>query len=206
MCMQTHGGFAFAEEYDVERKFRETQLTKLRQFRAAWCYRSSPNTCSVCRNLIDEHWCSGQPLPRPATQGRPVAGRKGNGHCALFFQGKNRWRDALKPLEGVLVVSMEQAVAAPYCASRLASAGARVIKVERAEGDFARPTIRSSMAKRLLRLVEPWQVADREYQEDGDRELLYSILDQADVFIQNLAPGAAAAGFGRMNCASVTRG
>ena len=56
-------------------------------------------------------------------------------------------RDALKPLEGVLVVSMEQAVAAPYCASRLADAGARVIKVERAEGDLPEPTIRSSMAR-----------------------------------------------------------
>ena len=42
-----------------------------------------------------------------------------------------------KPLEGLLVVSLEQAVAAPYCA-RLADAGARVIKIERAEGDFAR--------------------------------------------------------------------
>ena len=46
-------------------------------------------------------------------------------------------RDALKPLEGVLVVSMEQAVAAPYLSSRLADAGARVIKVERPEGDFS---------------------------------------------------------------------
>ena len=43
-----------------------------------------------------------------------------------------------KPLEGLLVVSLEQAVAAPYCSSRLADAGARVIKLERAEGDFAR--------------------------------------------------------------------
>ncbi len=43
-----------------------------------------------------------------------------------------------KPLAGLLVVSMEQAVAAPYCASRLADAGARVVKVERPEGDFAR--------------------------------------------------------------------
>ena len=43
-----------------------------------------------------------------------------------------------KPLEGLLVVSLEQAVAAPYCSSRLADAGARVIKIERAEGDFAR--------------------------------------------------------------------
>ena len=42
------------------------------------------------------------------------------------------------PLEGLLVIAIEQAVAAPYCSSRLADAGARVIKVERAEGDFAR--------------------------------------------------------------------
>ena len=43
-----------------------------------------------------------------------------------------------KPFEGITVVSLEQAVAAPYCSSRLAQAGARVIKVERPEGDFAR--------------------------------------------------------------------
>jgi itaconate CoA-transferase len=41
-------------------------------------------------------------------------------------------------LDGILVVSLEQAVAAPYCASRLADAGARVVKIERPEGDFAR--------------------------------------------------------------------
>ena len=43
-----------------------------------------------------------------------------------------------RPLEGLLVLALEQAVAAPYCSSRLADAGARVIKVERPEGDFAR--------------------------------------------------------------------
>ncbi len=43
-----------------------------------------------------------------------------------------------RPLHGVTVVSLEQAVAAPYCSSRLADAGARVIKIERPEGDFAR--------------------------------------------------------------------
>ncbi len=42
------------------------------------------------------------------------------------------------PLEGLLAISLEQAVAAPYCAARLADAGARVIKIERPEGDFAR--------------------------------------------------------------------
>jgi hypothetical protein len=46
--------------------------------------------------------------------------------------------DPGKPLSGLLVVSLEQAVAEPYCSSRLADAGARVIKIERAEGDFAR--------------------------------------------------------------------
>ena len=45
---------------------------------------------------------------------------------------------AMKPLQGLLVLSLEQAVAAPYCSSRLADAGARVIKIERASGDFAR--------------------------------------------------------------------
>ena len=46
--------------------------------------------------------------------------------------------DKSQPLAGLLVVSLEQAVAAPYCSSRLADAGARVIKLERPEGDFAR--------------------------------------------------------------------
>ena len=43
-----------------------------------------------------------------------------------------------KPLDGIVVVALEQAIAAPYCSSRLGDAGARVIKIERPEGDFAR--------------------------------------------------------------------
>ena len=44
----------------------------------------------------------------------------------------------MKPLDGILVIALEQAVAAPMCSARLADAGARVIKIERPEGDFAR--------------------------------------------------------------------
>ncbi len=106
---------------------------------------------------------------------------------------------ASRPLNGLLVVSLEQAVAAPYCSSRLADAGARVIKIERADGDFAR--YYDQAAKGLssyfvwLNRGKESLVADIKSQDDA--ALLHRILAQADVFIQNLAPGAAArSGFG----------
>ena len=108
-------------------------------------------------------------------------------------------RDVLKPLEGVLVVSMEQAVAAPYCASRLADAGARVIKVERAEGDFARnyDSVVHGESAYFAWLNRGKESLTANIKDETDKELLYRILDKADIFIQNLAPGAAErAGFG----------
>ncbi len=103
------------------------------------------------------------------------------------------------PLTGVLVVSLEQAVAAPYCSSRLADAGARVIKIERAEGDFGRAydTAAKGLSSYFVWLNRGKQslVADIKSREDS--VLLHAILERADVFIQNLAPGAAArAGLG----------
>ena len=93
---------------------------------------------------------------------------------------------------------MEQAVAAPYCASRLADASARVIKIERAEGDFARAydsVVHGESAYFVWLNRE--KVACSNIKDEKDKKLLLRILDQADVFIQNLAPGAAArAGFG----------
>ena len=106
---------------------------------------------------------------------------------------------ASRPLTGLLVVSLEQAVAAPYASSRLADAGARVIKIERPEGDFAR--FYDKAAKGLssyfvwLNRGKESLVADIKAPEDA--ALLHRILARADVFIQNLAPGAAArSGFG----------
>ncbi len=100
--------------------------------------------------------------------------------------------DHTKPLSGVLVVALEQAVAAPWCTSRLADAGARVIKIERPEGDFARGYDRavhgeSSYFVWINRGKESIAL-DLKCRED--LELLERMLAHADVFIQNLAPGA----------------
>jgi itaconate CoA-transferase len=102
-------------------------------------------------------------------------------------------------LEGLLVVSVEQAVAAPYCSSRLADAGARVIKIERAEGDFARGYDRAAngMASYFVWLNRGKQSLVADIKNPDDAALLNRLLARADVFIQNLAPGAAGrAGFG----------
>ena len=104
-----------------------------------------------------------------------------------------------RPLSGLLVLSLEQAVAAPYCSSRLADAGARVIKVERAEGDFARGYDRAARGQSSyfvwLNRGKESLVAD--LKAPADAALLHRILGRTDVLIQNLAPGAAArAGFG----------
>src|SRR5271165_5146885 len=103
------------------------------------------------------------------------------------------------PLRGLLVVSLEQAVAAPYCSSRLADAGARVIKIERAEGDFARGYDKAAkgMASYFVWLNRGKQSLVADIKNANDAALLHRLLAKADVFIQNLAPGAAArAGFG----------
>ena len=104
-----------------------------------------------------------------------------------------------RPLDGLLVVSLEQAVAAPYCSSRLADAGARVIKIERPEGDFARGYDKAAkgLSSYFVWLNRGKQSLVADIKNPGDAALLHRILARADVFIQNLAPGAAArAGFG----------
>jgi itaconate CoA-transferase len=99
-----------------------------------------------------------------------------------------------RPLDGVLVVALEQAVAAPYCSSRLADAGARVIKVERPEGDFARGYDRAVHGESayFVWINRGKESIALDLRADGDRALLLALLARADVFLQNLAPGAAA--------------
>ena len=97
------------------------------------------------------------------------------------------------PLSGVLVVSLEQAVAAPYCSSRLADAGARVIKIERPEGDFARGYDASvhGQSSYFVWINRGKESVSLDLKRGDDLELLRRMIARADVFIQNLAPGAA---------------
>jgi crotonobetainyl-CoA:carnitine CoA-transferase CaiB-like acyl-CoA transferase len=98
----------------------------------------------------------------------------------------------MKDLEGLMVVSIEQAVAAPYASGKMADAGARVIKIERPEGDFAR--LYDADAKGLssyftwLNRGKESIALDLKYQDDV--ALVKKMIGQADVFIQNLMPGA----------------
>ncbi|MGH7212069.1 MAG: CoA transferase, partial [Acetobacteraceae bacterium] len=106
---------------------------------------------------------------------------------------------ASKPLDGLLVLSLEQAVPAPNATSRLADAGARDIKVERADGDFARgyDTAARGQSSYFVWLNRGKQSLVADIKAAADAALLHRILARADVFIQNLAPGAASrAGFG----------
>ena len=104
------------------------------------------------------------------------------------FMGLNR------ELDGTLVVSIEQAVSAPYCGLMLADAGARVIKVERDVGDFARGYDRGADGNSS---IFAWLNRGKEsicldITDANDAALLHSMLGKADVFLHNLAPGALA--------------
>jgi len=101
-------------------------------------------------------------------------------------------------LSGLLVVAIEQAVAAPLCTARLTDAGARVIKVERTEGDFARgyDTAARGESSYFAWLNQGKESICLDFKKIEDAKLLWSMLKQADVLVQNLSPGALArAGF-----------
>ncbi|KUN86438.1 CaiB/BaiF CoA transferase family protein [Streptomyces griseoruber] len=99
------------------------------------------------------------------------------------------------PLAGITVVSVEQAVAAPYATRQLADLGARVIKVERpGGGDFARryDTTVHGESSYFVWLNRSKESLTLDLKTEDGRDVLERLLARADVFVQNLAPGAAA--------------
>ncbi|MCW2724092.1 MAG: hypothetical protein JWN35_1013 [Frankiales bacterium] len=99
----------------------------------------------------------------------------------------------MHPLSGITVVALEQAVAAPFATRQLADLGARVIKIERAgSGDFARSydeTVKG-MSSYFVWLNRGKESVALDIKDPDDRALLDALLAQADVFVQNLVPGA----------------
>lgn len=96
-------------------------------------------------------------------------------------------------LSGLVVVSVEQAVAAPYCTARLADAGARVIKIERPEGDFARryDAAVNGESAYFVWLNRGKQSVTLDFRNAEDLSLLKRLIGRADILVQNMAPGAA---------------
>ncbi len=106
---------------------------------------------------------------------------------------RGQHNDSAAVLDGLLVVSIEQAVAAPYASSRLAEAGARVIKIERPPaGDFAREydSAVHGESTYFVWLNQGKESAVLDFKQPADMQLLHALLRRADVFIQNFAPGA----------------
>lgn len=97
-------------------------------------------------------------------------------------------------LDGLLVVSLEQAVAAPFCTQRLADAGARVIKIERDGGETARHYDRAvkGASAYFVWLNRGKESAVLDLKSPQDMALFTAMLGRADVLVQNLVPGALA--------------
>ncbi|MGA8076558.1 MAG: CaiB/BaiF CoA-transferase family protein, partial [Xanthobacteraceae bacterium] len=98
------------------------------------------------------------------------------------------------PLHGLLVVALEQAVAAPMCSCRLADAGARVVKIERPEGDFARgyDDLVHGECSYFVWLNRGKESVVLDLGKREDVALFAAMLARADIFVQNLKPGAVA--------------
>jgi itaconate CoA-transferase len=105
-----------------------------------------------------------------------------------------------RPLDGILVVAIEQAIAAPYCTRLLADLGARVIKIERPDGgDFARAYDKRArgISSHFVWCNRSKESVALDLKQEKAREALSKLIARADIFLQNLAPGAAARmGFG----------
>jgi itaconate CoA-transferase len=98
-----------------------------------------------------------------------------------------------RPLDGVLVVSLEQAIAAPYCTRLLADLGARVVKVERPDGgDFARAydTRARGLASHFVWTNRSKESLALDLKDPTQLDILRKLVARADIFVQNLAPGA----------------
>src|SRR5665647_2833577 len=129
----------------------------------------------------------------PSATSIPIATPTGSG-CAAMSSSTPVRDPAQRILEGLTVVSIEQAVAAPFATRQLADLGARVIKVERPGlGDFARDYDETvmGMSSHFVWLNRSKESIALDLKTDAGRRAMLALVARADVFVQNLAPGAA---------------
>lgn len=128
-------------------------------------------------------------LSRPPLQKRGMSGvQNANTTAATAVGGQ-----ASRPLEGITVVSLEQAIAAPYCTRQLADLGARVIKIERpGVGDFARDYDErvDGLASHFVWTNRSKESLTLDIKDPKDLAVLKKLISKADILVQNLAPGA----------------
>lgn len=125
-------------------------------------------------------------LPNPAPTGVTLGIKN---HVRKTHANSNPRR----PLDGITVVSLEQAIAAPFCTRQLADLGARVIKVERrGTGDFARQydTRVNGQASHFIWTNRSKESLALDVKKPEDLNVLHKLLGRTDVLVQNLAPGA----------------
>jgi itaconate CoA-transferase len=102
---------------------------------------------------------------------------------------------SIRPLDGITVVALEHVIAAPFCTRQLADLGARIIKIERpGDGDFARgyDTQVEGLSSHFVWVNRSKESLTLDLKQSAALSILKNLLKTADVFIQNLAPGAAA--------------
>jgi itaconate CoA-transferase len=102
---------------------------------------------------------------------------------------------SIRPLDGITVIALEHVIAAPFCTRQLADLGARIIKIERpGDGDFARgyDTQVEGLSSHFVWVNRSKESLTLDLKQESALAILKSLLKTADVFIQNLAPGAAA--------------
>ena len=114
-----------------------------------------------------------------------------------------------RPLDGITVVSLEHAIAAPFCTRQLADLGARVIKIERpGAGDFARGYDErvDGLASHFVWTNRSKESLSLDVKQDAAAQVLDQLLAKADVLVQNLAPAPRAWGCPSRRCTSAFRG
>src|SRR5687768_91738 len=113
----------------------------------------------------------------------------------LACPGPSDVENTMRPLDGIKVITLEHAIAAPFCTRQLADLGARVIKLERPDvGDFARhyDSRVAGLSSHFVWVNRSKESLAIDLKAPLGREVMQRLMPKADVFVQNIAPGAAA--------------